>query len=124
MHELKVGDKLILENTFYSKNSYSWVTVTKIGRKYFYFNGNSDPFNLKTWKNKEKSYYNLYSSKKELIEKYQQIEAIDMLRQLFNGYKPIEFSVDQMIEAIKALGVEDTFKQKMEKKFEHLDQDF
>lgn len=123
--ELKVGDKLILEDETYKNNIINWVTVTKIGRKYFYVKSDQYSrelgFELETWKSKDDNYWlKIYPNVEVLTKKYIEDEATTILRRLFSSYNSLHCSAENLAKAIEALGFKKELDQKIEAKLKDI----
>ena len=87
------------------------MTVSKVGKKYFYTSNLGDrwPFDKKTLKYSNKSYsqfdIQLYRSKQEILDKRELAELKNLLYRTFSLIGARNFTLDQLRAAADALGL-------------------
>ena len=107
---MKVGDRVFVVE-FNGRNEH-YSDVIKMGRKYFYLKGKhpSTRFYISTMKQVTDCGHNCYSLY-ESEEAYRDIQDYSALRSLLRdslgSFSSMTFTLSQLKEAVKALGIED-----------------
>lgn len=87
------------------------VTVSKIGRKYFYLlEDDSHPINKETLKYEDKNYsqhdFQLYRTEKEILDRREKSELFESLRKAFDwSSKSTNYTLEQLREVFKILNL-------------------
>jgi|GEM_PF-6303991 len=132
--KIEVGQRVILERLNLRLEGagvkrYEWVTVTKVGRKYFELSGfyQNMRFRFDDLKSDvSPDNYRIYLSDRDLYEDAVAATAYNKLKSLFNDYgtRPSNFTPGQLMSACDALGltkeVHEELKPKMDKLQEEL----
>jgi len=132
--KIEVGQRVILERLNLRLEGagvkrYEWVTVTKVGRKYFELSGfyQNMRFRFDDLKSDvSPDNYRIYLSDRDLYEDAVAATAYNKLKSLFNDYgtRPSNFTPGQLMSACDALGlteeVHEALKPQMDKLQEEL----
>lgn len=112
MKDLKVGTKVYRE--VFSRNNPTKIkesTVTRIGRTYFYLDGDEKTaINLSTLYHDHKDFsqysFQVYITEKEIIDKWEQSELYSKVRKFFDGYNSKNIELEKLKEIAKILNIE------------------
>lgn len=112
MKDLKAGTKVYRE--VFSRNNPPRIkecTITRIGRSYFYLDGNDKTaVDLSTLYHEHKNYsqlsFQVYLTEKEITDKWEESELYSKVKKFFDGYNSKVVELEKLKEIAKILNIE------------------